>query len=159
MHEVHTLKPFFNSDSRILILGSFPSVASRDAMFYYAHKTNRFWPILSALTGQDASTLEEKKNLLSSHHIALYDVIESCSIVGSEDSKIKDAEPSDLSIITKNANIEVIFTNGNKASSLYKRYLEKEYGKAIALPSTSSANASMSFERLLEKWIVLKKYI
>lgn len=158
-NEVHTIPPFFTESSRILILGSFPSVKSREEGFFYAHRMNRFWPILSNITGMEANTIEERKTLLKEKGIALFDVIGSCSIEGSSDAKISNVIPNDLSIIFDSADIKAIFCNGAKSYSLYRRYDESKFGKAILLPSTSPANAAYSIDRLLESWIGIAKYI
>ena len=151
----HGFGPFYTAQSRILILGSFPSVKSREQSFFYGHPRNRFWPVLAAVF-RDAmpQTLEEKKDFLCRHRVALYDVIESCSIIGSADSTIRDVVPADLRPILAAAPIEGrIFTNGGKASALYRRYLYPALGlPAAALPSTSPANAARSLEQLTEVW-------
>lgn len=151
----HGFGPFYTPDSRILILGSFPSVKSREESFFYAHPRNRFWPVLAAVFRDDTpQSLEEKKAFLRRHRIALYDVIESCSIVGSADSSIQDVVPADLRPILAAAQIdERIFTNGRKSSMLYEKYLALSLGvRAIQLPSTSPANAACSLQRLTENW-------
>lgn len=152
--EVHEIAPIFNGDSEILILGSFPSVKSREAGFFYHHPQNRFWKVLSALTGDDFLTeVEEKKRLLLKNHIAVWDVIASCQIKGSSDSSITDVIPADIGKIVRESKIKKIFTNGNKADSLYKKYIYPEIKmEAIKLPSTSPANAAYSLERLLGEW-------
>ena len=147
----HPFPPLYNTNSRILILGSFPSVKSRENNFFYGHPQNRFWKVLSAVL---ASTLpqstEEKTNLLLENNIALWDVISSCEITGSSDSSINKVIPNDLSPILEAANIEAIFCNGQKAYQLYKKHLEASTGiAAICLPSTSPANASWSAENLI----------
>ncbi len=152
--EVHEIEPVFDRDSKILILGSFPSVKSREAGFFYHHPQNRFWKILSVLTGDDFRTgIEEKRRLLLKNHIAVWDVIDSCQIKGSSDSSITDVIPADIGKIVRASKIQKIFTNGNKADSLYKKYIYPELKmEAIKLPSTSPANATYSLERLLEEW-------
>ena len=151
----HGFGPFYTPDSRILILGSFPSVKSREQSFFYGHPRNRFWPVLASVFLDDApQTLEEKQTFLRRHRIALYDVIESCSIVASADSSIQDVIPADLRPILSGSQVENrIFTNGGKASALYVRYLLPTLGiAAVALPSTSPANAACSLELLIDAW-------
>lgn len=151
----HGFGPFYEQDSRILILGSFPSVKSREAAFFYGHPRNRFWAVLAALFGEETPRdLADKKAFLSRHHVALYDVIESCSIVGSADTSIRDVVPADLKPILAGSKIgRRIFTNGRKASELYARYIEKDLGlPAFSLPSTSPANAACSLQTLIDRW-------
>lgn len=156
--KIHEIEPVFDQNSEILILGSFPSVKSREAGFFYHHPQNRFWKILSALTGDNFLTeIEEKKRLLLKNHIALWDVIQSCNIKGSSDSSIADVVPADIRKIMRESKIKKIFTNGNKADSLYKKYIYPEIGiEAIKLPSTSPANAAYSLDKLLAEWKKIK---
>lgn len=153
-HVVHTFEPIFDHRSRILILGSLPSVKSRESQFYYGHPQNRFWKLLALLTRSDTPvTVEEKKNLLLQNRIAIWDVIQSCDIIGSSDSTIKNVVPCDLKSLLTAAPIEQIFGNGAKACRLYQQYCEKDCGrKIIPLPSTSPANAAFSLERLRAVW-------
>lgn len=153
-HITHPFPPVFDANSRVLILGSFPSVKSREVSFYYGNPQNRFWRVLAALFGGDVpSTVEEKRAFLLSHGIALWDVIASCDIVGSDDSSIKNALPNDVKSLVAKARIERVFTNGGTAHRLYRTHLEREVGiEAAALPSTSPANASYSLMRLVEAW-------
>ena len=157
----HTIQPVYNKNSRILILGSFPSVKSREAGFFYHHPQNRFWKVLANLAGSEVpKTVEEKKQFLLYHGIAVYDVIESCDIVGSSDSSITNVIPSDLSMILEKSSIQKIYVNGNKAFELYEKYQRKEIEmEAIKLPSTSPANAAKSLEQLIVEWSVIKKDI
>lgn len=151
----HGFGPFYRADSRLLILGSFPSVKSREAQFFYGHPQNRFWPLMARLCGEEKPvTLVEKRAFLTRNGIALYDVIERCSIVGSSDSSIRDVEPADLRPILDGSEIGArIFTNGTTASKLYRRYLLPRLGmEAVPLPSTSPANAACSLDRLTEIW-------
>lgn len=150
----HTFAPVYNHESKILILGSFPSVKSRENNFYYGHPQNRFWKVLAALLGTEVpKDIEEKKKLLLDNHIALWDVIASCSIKGSSDTSIKEVIVNDFSEILNNSSIEKIFVNGGKAYELYHRYAESQTGmKAVKLPSTSPANAAWSFDRLCAAW-------
>lgn len=151
----HGFGPFYRPDSRILILGSFPSVKSREASFYYGHPQNRFWRVLAAVYHSDVpQSLPEKTAFLSLHQIALYDVIERCSIIGSADSTIEDVVVTDLSPVLEASQIgNRIYTNGGKAYALYQKYMYPLIGiPAVKLPSTSPANASYSLDRLIEEW-------
>ena len=153
-HVTHTFEPVFNKDSKILILGSFPSVKSRENNFYYGHPQNRFWKVLAKLFEEEVpQSIEDKKTFLFEHHIAVWDVIESCTIIGSSDSSIKDVVVNDFSKVLANSAIERIYVNGGKAYELYHKYAEKQTGvKAVKLPSTSPANAAWSVDRLCEVW-------
>lgn len=157
----HNISPVYNKNSRILILGSFPSVKSREAGFFYHHPQNRFWKVLAQIANVEVpTTIEEKKAFLLYHGIAVYDVIESCDIVGSSDSSITNVVPSDISAILEKSSIQKIYVNGNKAFELYEKYQKQEVGmEAIKLPSTSPANAAKSLEQLLVEWSVIKKEI
>lgn len=153
-HVTHEIPPVFNSSSQILILGSFPSVKSREGCFFYHHPQNRFWKVISAITGEPLpETIDNKKALLLKHGIAVWDVIASCDIYGSSDSSIKNAVPNDISVILKKAPIESIYSNGATSYNLYKKYLLKQTGiEAVKLPSTSPANAACSLEKLIKVW-------
>lgn len=151
----HGFGPFFRPDSELLILGSFPSVKSREANFFYGHPQNRFWPLLARLTGEDVpDTLEKKYLFLERNHIALYDVIERCSIIGSSDNSIRNVEPANLLPILEGSRIcENIYANGSTAFRLYQVYLLQTVGiQAKKLPSTSPANAAYSLDKLEEIW-------
>ena len=154
---VHSIDPVWDPDCRILILGSFPSVASRNTHFFYGHPRNRFWKILSALLKEtEPQTVEEKKELLLKHHIALWDVIRSCEIVGSSDASITDVVPNDLKELLGKTKIERIYVNGSTADRLYRKYLEEDTGiTAVKLPSSSPANASRSLEDLIGEWKII----
>ncbi|MDE5995817.1 MAG: DNA-deoxyinosine glycosylase [Eubacterium sp.] len=151
---VHPIKPLYDDKAEILILGSFPSVKSREAGFFYGHPQNRFWKVMSRICGEDLpTTIEDKTNMILNNHFALWDVIHSCEITGSADSTIKNVTPNDLSKILNTANIKGIFVNGKKAEALYNKYIFNETGiRATVLPSTSPANASWSEDRLFEFW-------
>ena len=153
-HITHSFEPIYNEDSKILILGTLPSVKSRENNFYYGHKQNRFWKLLAKLCEEETpQTVEEKTAMLLRHHIAIWDVIQSCDIKGSSDSSIKNAVPADISRILKAADIQTIIANGGTAFRLYERYCEPVTGRPAALcPSTSPANAAFSLERLSECW-------
>lgn len=150
----HEFSPVYDEKSRILILGTFPSVKSREGQFYYHHPQNRFWKVIAALVREPVpQTIPQKKEILLRNHIAIWDVVQSCQIKGSSDSSIKDVVPCDLNKILTGADIRKIFTNGTTAFRLYRRYCEKQTGKeAVCLPSTSPANASWKLEALTEKW-------
>lgn len=150
----HPISPVFNEHSRVLILGSFPSVKSRETQFFYGHPQNRFWKVLAAVyERQVPQTIEEKRALLLECGIALWDVIASCEIEGSADSTIKNAVPNDVERILDIADIRCIFVNGKTAEKYYNRYLRERLGReAVCLPSTSPANAAWSMERLIGQW-------
>ncbi|MCX4268873.1 MAG: DNA-deoxyinosine glycosylase [Lachnospiraceae bacterium] len=150
----HTFSPIYDKESEILILGSFPSVKSRENQFYYGHPQNRFWKVLAEITNHTIPvTVEEKKQLLQKNHIALWDVIQSCSIIGSSDSSIRDVKVNDFSKIWKTANIKKIYANGTRAYELYKKYAFIQTKREIEkLPSTSPANAKYQMEQLCQEW-------
>ena len=154
----HPFPPLYDKDSEILILGSFPSVKSREQNFFYGHPQNRFWKVTSGIFGcVEPVTIDEKREFLHSNHIALWDVIASCNIIGSSDSSISDVVANDLSEILGSANIRQIFVNGKTAEKYYNKYtFEKTNRKAICLPSTSPANAAWSVERLIDAWSVIR---
>lgn len=150
----HTFEPVYDEHSKILILGSFPSVKSRENNFYYGHPQNRFWKVLAnILEVEIPETIEEKKAMLLTHKIAIWDVIASCTILGSSDTSIKDVVVNDFTEILQNTEIDRIYVNGTKAYELYHKYAEPKTGiKAMKLPSTSPANATWSLERLCQTW-------
>lgn len=150
----HEFAPVYDADSRILILGSFPSVKSREQQFFYGHPQNRFWKVIAGLTGCPLPvTIEEKKALLLKNRIAIWDVIAECEIIGSSDSSIRGVVPADLQQILERAQIRQIYANGATAKKLFEKFQKKSCGRSIiGLPSTSPANASFSLERLLEAW-------
>ena len=153
-HITHSFEPIYNEYSEILILGTLPSVKSRENNFYYGHKQNRFWKLLAKLCEEETpQTVEEKTAMLLRHHIAIWDVIQSCDIKGSSDSSIKNVQPTDIGMILEKTNVTQIYANGNKAGQLYKRYQFPVTGiEATVLPSTSPANAAWSLARLCEAW-------
>lgn len=157
----HTIKPVYDANSRILILGSFPSVKSRENRFFYGHPQNRFWKVIATLTGNPVPVcVEEKKELLLNNHIAVWDVIASCSIQGSSDSSIRDVVVNDFTQILEAAPIRAIYVNGNKAFELYQKYAASSIKiPAIKLPSTSPANAAWSVDRLCEEWKQILFYL
>ncbi len=154
----HNIPPEYDGESRVLILGSFPSVRSREAGFFYAHPQNRFWPLLAALFSLPApKTVEEKKALLHANHIALWDSAASCRITGSGDASIRSARPNDIPALLEKTKVRVIFANGQTAAKLYARLIEPKTGiRAVVLPSTSPANAAYSLERLMEAWACVR---
>ena len=150
---IHPFEPVYNEKSRILILGSFPSVRSREEGFFYGHPQNRFWKVLSSVFGAEIpKTIEEKRAFLLEHGIALWDVIASCETEDSADVNIKNAVPNDFDILFETANIQFVFTNGRLAHTLYEKHIGKN---AIYLPSTSPANAAWSLDRLISAWKVI----
>lgn len=151
---VHEITPIYDEKSKILILGSFPSVKSRESQFFYGHPQNRFWKVLAPIFNEEVpATVEEKKKLLIENHVAVWDVIASCNIESSSDSSIKDVIPNDLSCILNVADIQQIYCNGGTAHRLYEKYCEPVLGRtAIKLPSTSPANAAYRLEKLVEQW-------
>ncbi len=153
----HTIEPFYNENSEILILGSMPSVKSRIEGFYYAHPQNRFWKVLSLVYKESiGETILEKKSFLNKHHIALFDVIASCDILGSSDASIKNVKINNISKIIKETHVKKIYLNGKKASTLYNRYLKDKLNiESICLPSTSPANANYSLLDLVNAYQVL----
>ena len=157
-HQEHFFEPIYNEESKILILGTFPSIKSRENQFYYGHPQNRFWKVLAILFAQEPLiTKEEKKEFLLRHRIAIWDVIASCDITGSSDSSIKNVVPTDLSIILEKAKIEKIYANGATAAKLFQKYqMPLVKREIIVLPSTSPANAAYSLEKLLECWKICK---
>ena len=151
---IHPIEPIYDNNSNILILGSFPSVKSREEGFFYGHKQNRFWKVVSRVfEEEEPRTIEEKKAFLIRNKIALWDVIQSCDIVGSSDSSITNVVPNDLSAILSTADIKAIYVNGKTALKYYEKYTEPVIKRpAICLPSTSPANAAWSMEKLLTAW-------
>ena len=154
----HPFGPLYNENSRVLILGSFPSVKSREQEFFYGHPQNRFWKVMAAIFNEETpKTTEEKKAFLIRNYIALWDVIGSCDIEGSSDSSIRNVKVNDISKILTTADIKAIYLNGKKAYHLYQQYLLPVINReGICLPSTSPANAAWSPERLIKAWRVIR---
>ena len=154
----HPFGPLYNQHSRILILGSFPSVRSREQQFFYGHPQNRFWKVIAALYGQETpATIPEKKELILGHGLALWDSIASCVITGSSDASIRDVRANNLRIILDSSPIERIFCNGRKSYEMYQKYIQNDIQReAVCLPSTSPANAQFSLDRLIAAWAVIK---
>ena len=155
---IHPIPPVFDRNSRILVLGSFPSVKSREANFFYGHPQNRFWKVTAAVFGETVPvSVEEKKAFLLRNRIAVWDVIHSCDITGSSDASIRNVVPNDLSVILDAADIRTIFVNGKTAERYYRQYTEPRTGRpAVCLPSTSPANAAWSMERLADAWQAIR---
>ena len=159
-HIVHPIPPLYDADCKILILGSFPSIKSREAMFFYGHPQNRYWKLIAQLFEEEIpETIEQKKRLVLSHHIAMWDTIRSCTITGSSDSSIRDVVPNDLSVILEHSKVEKIFCNGATSYKLCMKYLYPVTRiEAVKLPSTSPANAAFTLDRLIQEWSVIKEY-
>ena len=157
----HKFDPVYNKESRVLVLGTFPSAKSREMNFYYGHPQNRFWRVVAALTKQQLpQDVPARKNMLLSVHIAVWDVVKSCTITGAADASIRDVVPNDINQILKEAPIRQIFANGAKAYELYRKYQQPLTKKeAVRLPSTSPANAACSFEKLCEAWQVITEFL
>lgn len=157
---IHPIPPLVDADCKILILGSFPSVKSREAMFFYGHPQNRYWKLIARLFNEDCpETIEQKKQLALSRHIAMWDTIRSCTITGSSDSSIRDVVPNDLSVILDHSRVNRIFCNGATSYKLYMKYIYPATRiEAVKLPSTSPANAAFTLDRLTKEWSVIKEY-
>ena len=155
----HPIPPLYDENSKILILGSFPSVKSREQAFFYGHPQNRFWKVTSSVFDCDEPTsVEEKREFLIKYGIALWDVIASCDIEGSADSSIKNVVPNDIGVILAAADIEHIYVNGKAAEKYYDKYIKATIGReAVCLPSTSPANAAWTLERLIRAWRVIRE--
>ena len=160
-HITHDFEPVYNEESEILILGTLPSVKSRENQFYYGHPQNRFWKVLAALFDENVPTsIEEKKGLLYRNHIAVWDVIESCDIIGSADSSIKNVVAADIAGLLEKTKVRAVFANGNLAKKLYDQYAFPLTGvEAVKLPSSSPANAQYSLEKLTKNWAIICKSI
>lgn len=157
----HTIDPVYFKDSKVLILGSMPSVLSRENNFYYAHPQNRFWIVLANVFEEETpKNIKEKKEFLKKHNIALFDVVKSCTIKGSSDSSIKNVEVNDIESIIGKSKITTIYTAGKTAYNLYNKYLKTTIKKdAICLPSTSPANARLTLDKLIEEYSIIKNNI
>ena len=157
----HEFGPFVNKDSKILILGSIPSVKSREYGFYYMHPQNRFWKIMSDLFEEEMpNTILDKKKFLKKHYIALWDVLDSCEIKGSSDVSIKNPKVNDIKEIINSTDVRKIFVTGKKALELYNKYCYDDVLiEAIYLPSTSRANCAISYENLRKKYEIIINYL
>lgn len=154
-HIRHGFEPVYDKYSRVLILGTLPSVKSREQQFYYGHPQNRFWKVLAGLVKEEnvPVSVQEKTQFLLKHRIAVWDVIAECDIIGSSDSSIRNVVPADLTRILNTAPIQEIYANGTKAYDLYMKYSYEKTGREIIkLPSTSPANAAYQMDRLLSVW-------
>ena len=150
----HEFPALFDENSEVLMLGSIPSPKSREQGFYYGHPQNRFWKVLSQVLGEPLpATIDEKRSMLLKHHIALWDVLDSCTIIGASDTSIEDVVPNDIASLLAKTKIKRIFCTGATAHKLYEKYCEKAAGiKAVKLPSTSPANCAVKFEKLVEAY-------
>lgn len=150
----HNIEPLYDRNSRLLILGSFPSVKSREMQFFYGHPQNRFWKVISAVLQEETpTTIEEKRKMLLAHHVALWDTIYSCDIIGSSDSSIKNVVPTDLRTVVEQSKIQHIYCNGRTSGKYFEKYQQKTLGMtAEVLPSTSPANAAFGLEKLTAIW-------
>lgn len=185
----HTLAPIYDDGSRVLILGTMPSPQSRKIGFYYGHPQNRFWRVLAAVFNESVpKTNDERTALILRHHLALWDVLASCTIAGASDASIAEPVPNDLSLVVENAPITTLVTTGGKAAQLLKRFYKVGKGSPdvviagkrvvmyepgdpspkldseqtltwITLPSTSPANAAMSLDALVEAYQVLRDFV
>ncbi|MGN0513231.1 MAG: DNA-deoxyinosine glycosylase [Lachnospiraceae bacterium] len=153
-HIIHPFEPCYDQNSKILILGSLPSVKSREEGFYYGHPRNRFWKMLSMVWNEpEPVTIEEKKKFVIAHHLALYDAIYSCDIIGSADSTIRNVVPADISMIMQNSSVGKILLNGRTAEKYFKKYQPEKYQCYLrSMPSTSPANAAVSLNELVQCW-------
>ncbi|MEA5004011.1 MAG: DNA-deoxyinosine glycosylase [Christensenella sp.] len=157
----HSLGPVFDERSKILVLGSIPSVKSREEGFYYANPRNRFWQVVSTLLACPLpQTVPQKEEMLKGAGIALFDVLYACDIEGSADASIKNAVPNDFSEIFTAADIRMVFANGKKAHQLYQDLCFPATGRqAVALPSTSPANAAANLPYLIREWSHILRYL
>lgn len=157
VHVTHPFAPVFNADSRVLVLGSLPSVLSRENAFYYGNPRNRFWDVLAAVFRRPVpQTVEEKTALLLQSGVALWDVIASCDVVGSSDASIRNVVPNDLSVLLEACPIRAVYANGSTAAKYYNRLQRDKCGRdIIVLPSTSPANAAWTLPKLTEAWQAL----
>ncbi|MDO4746431.1 MAG: DNA-deoxyinosine glycosylase [Bacillota bacterium] len=157
----HEFGPFYNKDSRVLILGSIPSPKSREQGFYYGHPRNRFWQVLADVLEEDfPETVDDRKAMLAKHRIALWDVLDSCEIKGASDTSIKDPVANDMNFILDKAEIKAIFTTGAKADDLYKKMCYSVCGvPSIKLPSTSPANCGCNYESLKDAYSIITDYL
>lgn len=154
---VHPIPPLYNENSEKLILGSFPSIKSREAMFFYGHPQNRFWKLIAKIFDEETpNTIEEKTKLILTHNLSLWDSIHSCVITGSSDSSVKDVVANNLSVILNNSRVGQIYCNGALSHKMYMKYIYPQTKiKAVKLPSTSPANAAFSIDRLYEQWKII----
>ncbi len=161
MKVVHELKPIFDKNSKILILGSIPSACSRETRFYYGHSQNKFWYVLANIFKEEIpKTNHEKEKFLKKHNIALWDVLKECEITGSSDSSIKNPVPNDINYLLSKTKVKTIFVTGRTAEKYYKKFCEEKTNiKGIYLPSTSPANASIKYDQLLKSYQIILNYL
>ena len=156
----HPFEPVYDPNCTRLVLGSFPSVASRAQGFYYGHPRNRFWPLLALLYAEPVpGTVPEKKAFLLRHRIALWDAAAECELTGSADSSIRSAVPNDISSLLIQTSVRSVYCNGQTSFRIYeslrKQSLPGLLPPAVPLPSTSPANAAWTLEQLHEAWLPL----
>ncbi len=158
---IHPFEALYNENSKVLILGSFPSVKSREVSFFYGHPRNRFWKVIPALFGEEEPlTIEKKKELILRRNLALWDSIHSCEITGSSDSSVRNVVPNDISKIIGNSKVSKVFCNGALSHKMYMKYIFPDTKiEAVKLPSTSPANAAYSLDKLIEEWKIIKEYL
>lgn len=157
---IHELNPIYSADSKVMILGSFPSVKSREVSFYYGNQRNRFWKVISSILERDVpESNRAKKEMILDCKIALWDVIQSCEINGSSDSSIKNAKVNNIERVLSETKVKLIVCNGKKAYDLFNKYVGINSVKVMSLPSTSPANASYSFEKLVENYRIILNYL
>ena len=157
---IHPFKPVIFKESRVLILGSFPSVKSREVDFYYGNKNNRFFKILEVIFDEKIGESKEAKiDFLRRHKIALFDVVKSCEIVGSSDSSLSVKEVNDIGKLIENTDIEKILLNGKKAFEIFQKYIKIDKVKYFYIPSSSPANASFSLDRLVFEYRKQLEYL
>lgn len=172
MSLMHPFKAVYNKDSKILILGSFPSIKSREFGFYYANPQNRFWNILSAIFScdipkQESNTQENQyldiiitqNNFLLQHNIAIWDIVKTCNIKNSSDATLKHLDINDISELCKDSNIKAIFANGSKTAEIYKKHCNYNKLEFYKLPSSSSANAKYKLDHLIKEWEIINKFL
>ena len=153
----HEFPALYDRESQVLMLGSIPSPKSREMAFYYGHPQNRFWKVMAAVLGEDIpETIPQKKAMLKKHHIALWDVLDSCTIVGASDTSIEDPVVNNIGELVKKSKVSRIFCTGATAYNLYKKFCANDVGmEATKLPSTSPANCAVSLEKLVEAYKVI----
>ena len=153
-HVTHEFPALYDHESRVLLLGSIPSPKSREMAFYYGHPQNRFWKVMATVLGESVpETIAQKKAMLKKHHVALWDVLDSCTIVGASDTSIEDPVPNNIKELVKKSKVSRIFCTGATAYNLYQKFCAKEVGiDAVKLPSTSPANCAVSLEKLVEAY-------
>lgn len=157
MRVEHTLNPIYDKNSKVLLLGSMPSIKSRENMMYYSHPQNRFWRVLSIVFNEE---IIDKEEFVLKHNIALWDTIESCDIDGSSDSSIKNVVPNDIGLLIKNSSVKYIFTIGRKSDELYRKYIMEKVGiEPMLLSSTSPANANKTLEDLVKEFKIILDFV